>query len=244
MKNILITGSSRGIGLDIALGLLNEGNNIVINGRNKKKLEKLKKKNKLLNYVVGDFSLEKQSKIAVKKAIKILGKIDILICNIGQSKSCLPNNENLSEWKKIFNQNFFTTTNAIENCKNQLIKNQGKIICISSAAGNKFIEGAPITYSTAKSALNFYGKSLSFYLGKRGVTLNIIAPGNTLFKGSTWEKKIKADPIIVKKLIKKTVPLNNFATPQDISNLVKFLISDQARFINGAVFTIDGGQTI
>ena len=72
-----------------------------------------------------------------------------------------------------------------------LIKNKGKIICISAGAGTKFVKGAPITYSTAKAALNFYLQGLAFYLGQEGVRINIVAPGNTMFKGSTWWKKIK-----------------------------------------------------
>jgi len=243
-KNILVTGSSRGIGLAIAQKLLHEGNNVVLNGRNKKTLLKIKKKNLLFDYVVGDFSFPKQSKSIIRKTVKILGKIDVLVCNIGESKSCQPNQETYKEWKKMFDQNFFTATNAIEDSKKELIRSKGSIVCISSGAGNKFIKGAPITYSTAKAALTFYGKCLAYYLGTYGVRLNIIAPGNTMFKGSTWDKKIKKNKSKVKKLIKDTVPLNRFVTTEEIADLVNYLISDKAKFVNGSVFTIDGGQTI
>jgi 3-oxoacyl-[acyl-carrier protein] reductase len=243
-KNILITGSSRGIGLAIAERLLCEGNNVVINGRNKKTLLKIKKKNQLFNYVAGDFSSPKQSKVIIKKTIKILGKLDVLVCNIGESKSCQPNQETYKEWKKMFDQNFFTASNAIEDSKKELIKSKGSIVCISAGAGNKFIKGAPITYSTAKAALSFYVKSLAFYLGSKGVNLNVIAPGNTMFKGSTWDKKLNTNKSKVKKLIKETVPLNRFGTTDDISYLVSYLISKKGDFINGSIFTVDGGQTI
>ena len=174
----------------------------------------------------------------------MLKKLDVLVCNIGYSKSCKPNQETYEDWKKMFDQNFFTASNAIEFSKKELIKNKGSIVCISSGAGNKFIKGAPITYSTAKAALTFYAKSLAYYLGELGVNLNVIAPGNTMFKGSTWDKKIKKDKIKVKKLIKETVPLNRFGTPEEIADLVSYLISNKGSFVNGSVFTIDGGQTI
>ena len=78
-------------------------------------MKKLKKKNKI-DYVIGDFSKPKDAKKGVKQAIKILKGIDVLICNVGESKSCAPNKEYFDEWLKMFNQNFFSvTTNAIEN---------------------------------------------------------------------------------------------------------------------------------
>ena len=155
-KKILVTGSSRGIGFAIAESLLNDGHNVVFSGRRKKVFEDLKKKNKIINYVIGDFSKQNDSKKIIKNTIKILKGLDVLICNVGESKSCIPNQEHLNEWIKMFNQNFFSATNAIENCKKNLIKSRGSIICISSICGNELIKGAPITYSTAKAALNFY----------------------------------------------------------------------------------------
>ena len=243
-KKILVTGSSRGIGLAIALKLMNEGNDVVINGRTKESLLQLKKKYKKLNYVVGDFANPGTAKKIIDKTLKILGKLNVLVCNVGQSNGNPPNHESFLDWQRMFSQNFFTASNAIECSKKELIKQKGFIVCISSGAGNKFIKGAPISYSTAKAALTFYAKSLAFYLGRHGVNLNIIAPGNTFFKGSTWEKKIKKNRNKVKKLIKETVPLNRFGNTEEIASLVSYLISEKAEFINGSVFTIDGGQTI
>ena len=243
-KNILVTGSSRGIGLAIALKLAREGNNVVINGRNRKVLDKIKNKNKNIDIVVGDFSSPFKSKAMIKKTTKMLKTLDVLVCNIGLSKSCKPNKESYSEWKKMFDFNFFASSNPIEHAKNEIIKTKGSIIVIGSGAANKFIKGAPITYSTAKTAITFYAKSLAYYLGSFGVRVNVIAPGNTYFKGSNWDKKLKKNKNQVKKLIKNTVPLNRFASTDEIAELTSYLISDKAKFANGAVFTIDGGQTI
>lgn len=244
MKKILITGSSSGIGLEIAKKLNKDGNKIIINSRDKKKLKFLKKKHKFFNYSCGDMSLEDSAKKVVNESIKKLNGLDILICNVGESKSCKPNKENYCEWKKMFNQNFFSATNAIEAAKKNLIKSKGQIICITSAAGVKFLEGAPITYSTSKSALNFYIKNISFYLGKLNVRVNAIAPGNIIFKNSTWEKKLKKNKKVIKENLKRTVPLNKFGTTENIVNLVGFLISDNNHYFNGAIINLDGGLTI
>ena len=115
---------------------------------------------------------------------------------------------------------------------------------MSSICGSELIKGAPITYSVSKAALNFYAKSISHYLGPQGVKINVISPGNLMFKNSVWDKKIKKNKKKVKRLIKSSVPLNSFGTPNDIINMINYLISDKAKFINGSNFIIDGGQTI
>ncbi len=180
----------------------------------------------------------------IVKGIKILKGLDVLICNVGESKSSPPNKENFSEWKKMFNQNFFTATNAIEASKKKIIASKGSIICISSICGNELVKGAPITYSTAKAALNFYLKSLSHYLSFLGVKINIISPGNIFFDGSVWDKKMKKNKKATKELIKKTVPLNKFGTVNDVTSMVSYLVSKKSEFITGSNFVIDGGQTI
>ena len=242
-KKIIVTGSSRGIGLAIAKKFIKEGHYVVLNGRHEKSFKKIKK-NKRINYQIGNFSNPQEAKKIINKSIKILNGLDILICNIGESKSCPPNSESFAEWKKMFNQNFFTATNAIEAAKKKIIQSKGSIICISSICGNELIKGAPITYSTAKAALNFYVKSLSHYLSYLGVKINIISPGNILFSGSVWDKKMKKNKNKTKSLIKQNVPLNKFGTTEDVTELVSYLVSNKSKFITGSNFVVDGGQTI
>ena len=112
-KKIIVTGSSKGIGLAIAQKLIDEGHNVMLNGRSHKSFKKIKNR----NYQIGDFSNPREAKKIIDKSIKILKGLDVLVCNIGESKSCSPNKENFAEWKKMFSQNFFTATNAIEAAK-------------------------------------------------------------------------------------------------------------------------------
>ena len=115
------------------------------------------------------------------------------------------------------------------------------MLFISSIAGVEAI-GAPINYSTAKSALIAFSKNLSKKLAGR-VRVNTIAPGNINFPGSSWEEKIKADEKKVKEII-NNVPMKRFGTPKEIANSAVFLSSDKASFITGALLIIDGGQTV
>ena len=105
------------------------------------------------------------------------------------------------------------------------------------------IEGAPIGYSIAKSALNFYIKLISRELAEIGVSINGIVPGNIYFKGSTWDLKMKKNPKKTKKYIKNNVPINKFGSTENIFKVCKMLTENNDNFITGSLFKLDGGQT-
>lgn len=238
-KRIFITGSSKGIGLSLAKHLADRDEfKVIINGRNKKNLIKASKNIKDCEYVLGDVSDLKQ----LYKINKQIKKIDVLICNVGNGKSARPGKENLKDWKKSFKENFFSTINTIKSFEKKLIKSKGIIICISSICGLEFIKGAPITYSVSKSALNTFVRHYSKIIGPKGVKINAIAPGNILFEGSNWEKKLKKEKKILKKMISDEVSLNKFGSTKDINDIVNYLIDSNSNFANGSIFVLDGGQ--
>lgn len=241
-KNILITGSSRGIGLAIAKKFSSQGHKIAINSRNKSDLSFLCKNDTNFVEVCGDVSKETIAKEVVNKAIKKLGSLDILICNVGSGKSVVAGNETLQEWERIFAINFFSVTNVIEASKKYLEKSKGCIVCISSICGIEVIDGAPLTYSVAKAALNSYIKGISRPLGKKGIRINGVSPGNILFEGSVWDKKLQEEKISVEKYLEKNVALNMLGDPDDISNIVIYLSSPLAKFVTGSIWSADGGQ--
>tara|TARA_B100001029_G_C14909023_1_gene365351 strand:+ start:179 stop:514 length:336 start_codon:yes stop_codon:yes gene_type:complete len=104
------------------------------------------------------------------------------------------------------------------------------------------IKGAPIHYSVAKSALNSFVLNQSKFFGSFKVRINAIAPGNIMFNGSTWSKKMKKSPSNTKKYINENVALKILGKTSDISNMTLYLASDEAKYITGAIFKIDGGQ--
>ena len=142
----------------------------------------------------------------------------------------------------MFNMNFWSAVTVIESSKQHLIKSKGNIVCISSICGNEIIPGAPITYSTAKASLNAYVKFSAKSLGKFGVRINAIAPGNIFFKNSVWDKKIKKNRKKIKKLIKENVSLNKFGSIKDVANLAGYLASPNNSFVTGSIWVLDGGQ--
>ena len=124
-----------------------------------------------------------------------------------------------------------------------LQKKPTKIVVISSIASNKITE-APITYSVAKSALNFYAQIKAKALAKYKIKINILLPGNILMKGNNWSKKLKLNQNKVKKYVKSNVPLNVFCTPREIAEMCDYLNNKSGDNITGSKFIIDGGESL
>ena len=241
-KNILVTGSSKGIGFAIAKKFSESGHKVILNARNAKNLIKAKKR--IANSFIerGDLSNEIECKKLIKNIINKHKKLDILVCNIGNGSPRF-NKSNYNKWISYFNDNFFSAVNIIEQSKKYLARTKGSIVCISSICGLETIKNAPVEYSVAKSALNSYVKLISTSLGSSNIKINAIAPGNIFFKGSVWEKKMISNNRKTMNYIKENVALKKLGNPDDVSELCLYLCSNKSNFITGAVFTVDGGQT-
>lgn len=236
---IFISGSSSGIGFHLAKKFSHLGYRLIINGRKLEKLKNAAKKIGNCDYLLGDLSDKKETIKLINRIKKKYKFIDVLISNIGDG-NFKRNNKN---FKNAFNNNLFSAINLIESSNKILKYNTSKIICISSICGIERIDGAPIAYSVAKSALNFYIKLISNELSKNGVTINGVVPGNIFFKGSTWDKKLKKNRSKTQKYIKRNVPMNRFGSIEDIFEACKFIIENKNRFITGSLIRLDGGQT-
>lgn len=130
----------------------------------------------------------------------------------------------------------------VEAAQEMLGASHGSIVCLSSICGIEIVPGAPVTYSAAKAALHAYVHGIARPLGKKGVRINAVAPGNVLFDGSVWSKKMTEDAQSVQAMLEKDVPLARFGTPQEVADLVAYLASPRSGFATGGVWTLDGGQ--
>ncbi len=235
-KNIIITGSSGILGKYL-VNQFKKGNNIISISKNKETKAGIMNFNcNLSNDIEVDSAFD-----LIKKKFK---KIDLIILCAGKSKKNYKKIENLTSWKSSFENNFFSTTNVLESYLKIYKYAKTKIIVISSIAGSKILEGAPITYSVAKNALNFYVKFKSKELAKYKICINTISPGNILMKGNNWYLNKKKNKRKVMNYIKKNVPLNNFCKPENIFLLCKFLMDDKNDSTTGSDFIIDSGQSL
>ena len=240
-KFALITGSSEGIGFNIAKTLQDNGCEVVINGRNKSKLNLASKKLNNCISIKGDVTNYKEAHKIVQKYKRHYNRLDILVCNVGNGKK-INKIADINEWHKSFDNNFWSSINIIKCAEKILIKSKSSIICISSICGLEHIYVAPIPYSVAKSALNSFVVNQSKFFGKFKTRINAIAPGNIIFQGSTWLKKMKKSPLKTQRYINQNVPLKLFGKPDDVSSMVLYLSSDKTKYITGSIFKIDGGQ--
>jgi 3-oxoacyl-[acyl-carrier protein] reductase len=236
-KVVFISGSSRGIGFFIASKLYQDGFDVIINGNNPKRLKQSSKKLGNCKYYLGDITNKTSIKTIFNKMNKKKIKLDVLICNYGNSEK----SKNDEDIDFAFKNNFFSATNTIQIFKN-ILNNNAKIICISSICGVEIIKGAPLGYSVAKSALNSFVKFYADYLGEKG-SINSIALGNIFFEGSLWQKKLDSNPRKIKKYINNFVPNKKFGKIEDINEICNFLINQKNNYTTGSTFIIDGGQT-
>ena len=241
-RTALITGSSYGIGKTIAKHLHAEGCHVALNARGEASLEETSAKLNGSISIVGDVTKQEEAHRIVNETINAFGKLDILVCNVGSGRSIPPGEESADEWNRVFALNLWSTTNMVQAASKFMKISKGSIICISSICGLEVIPEAPLTYSAAKAALNSYVRGIARPLGKEGIRINAIAPGNILFENSVWDRKLLTEPEFVKRLLKENVSLNTLGSAEDVAQLVCYLASSSSKFATGSIFTLDGGQ--
>ncbi len=240
----LVAGASRGIGLAIAQALAAEGATVALAARGQDRLRQ----------VCADIGGHASPHIAdvtdpaaalalASEVQQRHGRIDVLVCNVGTGASAPPGQETSAEWRRVLDLNLFATTNMIEAARPIMQRGAGDraIVCISSICGLAAL-GAPVTYSAAKAALNATVRGLARPLAADGIRINAVAPGNILFEGGTWARKLAENKAGVEDMLAREVPLRRLGAPAEIADVVSFLASPRAAFITGTVIVADGGQ--
>lgn len=249
-KTALISGGSGGIGLAIARAFLTEGAGVAITSRDAGALDRAR--NALadtghgdnLATIACDVSTEEGAARSVLETLARFGSIDCLVPNAGAAGYPTGWNAGADAWRDAFDANLFTGTNLVTAAMPELIRSNGAITFISSITGVESLP-APIPYSAAKAAVHALAKGLADDLAKDGVRINVVVPGNILFPGGNWERKLQ-DPDKrpgIDAYITGQVPMGRFGRPEEIADAVLFLSSPRAGFITGATLTVDGGQT-
>ncbi len=240
-RSALVTGSSRGIGRAIAELLYAEGCQVVLNGRTTEDLEKTRDDLPGAVAVAGDVTRADDAQRVVAESVAAVGRLDILVCNVGSGRSVPPGDETHEEWQRIFEINLWSTTNTVE-ASREVLASGAVIICVSSICGIEVVPGAPVTYSAAKAALNAYVRGMARPLGKQGIRIHAVAPGNILFDGSTWSHKLSENADLVEDMLQRDVALSRLGTAREVAELVAYLASPRASFATGGVWPLDGGQ--
>jgi 3-oxoacyl-[acyl-carrier protein] reductase len=236
-----VTGSSAGIGFAIASALAREGCSVVLNGRDPERLDVARAALGAAGAVACDVAKEEGAARLVKYIEDGYGRLDVLVCNVGSGRSVPAFQESEAEWRRMMDVNLLSTTLVVAACRTLLSASRGAIVCVSSICGLEAL-GCPLAYAAAKAALNHYVHIAARPLARHGIRITAVAPGNILFPGSVWERKLAEDRGAVESMLAKEVALGRLGSAEEIADWVAFLASPRAAFATGSVHVVDGGQ--
>lgn len=248
-KVVFVAGASRGIGLGIVEACLAEGAKVAMAARGAAALEA--EKSRLADIYGADRLWSQAGDLRDSATVDAMvadieqgfGPLWGVVANVGLHP-CPPGFEVDDEtWRGGMSQNldtaFILSRTALRVMQP---RSEGSILFISSIAGLSGL-GTPLTYGTAKAAMNHLAKELAVMAGPSGVRVNVIAPGNIIFPDGDWEKRVNGEKgTSVMRWIKREVPLQRFGTPDEIGSAAAYVLSPRASFITGAIIPVDGGQ--
>lgn len=235
-KVALITGSSRGIGLEIAKILYRNNYSVSLISRNKDELQHSFGKSKNALFIKCDVASVEDLKSAVSQTVKRFGKIDVLVNNAGINLRTDLMHTTKEEWDEVINTNLTSIFFISQFVGSVMLKQKGgSIINISSILGIK-ADSVSVQYGVSKGAI----VTLTKYLAKAfapNISVNCIAPG---FVNTSWHSD--KSPERIQSIIER-IPMKRFAEPIEVAQLALFLAS-QGRYITGETIVMDGGYSL
>ena len=240
MKVALITGASRGIGKATAEKFARNGYNLALVSRSKESLEKVKEElgetgSEILIFPADVSDFERAQEI-VKEVHDHFGRIDVLVNNAGTTLDKFLLRTSESDWDTIININLKSVFNYSKAVSRIMLKQKhGVIVNVSSVVG-LIGNAGQASYAASKSGIIGFTKSLAKELGSRNIRVVAVAPG---FIETALTESL---PQEVKRAYLEQIALRRFGKPEDVANLIYFLASDEASYITGQTFVIDGGM--
>lgn len=254
-KVVFIAGASKGIGFAMARAFVKEGAKVAMTARGeaglvdaRDTLVKEGAQKERLFIMSGDMTKSADISKSLDAAEKALGPIHCAIANVGLAFSPAGIDVTDEMWEQDMAQNLFSAAYLSREAAKRILARPAEervdanIILISSIAGVNAYQ-SQITYSAAKAGMNHMARDMAKHIGRKGVRINVIAPGNIMFEGGVWDKNFKANPDVIGKWINRDVPMRRFGKPEEIADAALFLASPRASFITGETLLVDGGQT-
>lgn len=244
-KVAVITGGNAGIGEAVAKRFASEGASVVVTGRRQQELDRvvkiIRQNNGKALAVVGSVTDEAHAQEAVRKAVDSFGRIDILVNNagIGDFGKRLHEIDDAT-WNTVFDINLtgvFRMTRAV--VPQMLKQGAGSIVNISSVASLVGIPGLS-AYAASKGGLDALTRALAIDYAKDGIRCNVVNPA---LIDTPMAAPLMANPEMLQSLLSQYA-IRRAGTPEEVAGMVLYLASDEAKWVTGGTFTIDGGMTV
>jgi NAD(P)-dependent dehydrogenase (short-subunit alcohol dehydrogenase family) len=241
----IVTGGSRGLGLEMAEGLAEAGAALMLCARRAEWLtpaiDGFRNRGVQVDGMLCDVAKPQDVQAVVNRTLETYGRVDILINNAGVSWGAEPEDMPLDKWQKVIDINLTGAFLFAQAAGREMLKRQfGRIINVSSIAGMHASVRGPhyVGYAASKAGMMGLTRELAATWGRHGIRVNAIAPG-------FFHSRL-ADPAIAiaEPAIKATSPLPRVGDPGELKGVVVFLAADASNYITGQVIVVDGGRTI
>lgn len=227
-KTVLVTGGNRGIGYEIAKEFKAAGHNVCVTYRSGDAPEEF-------FAVKADVRDSSSITEAFKTIEEQFGPVEVLIANAGITRDTLLMRMKEEDFTDVIDTNLTGSFRVVQRAIKGMLKlKRGRIILVSSVVG---LYGSPgqVNYSSSKAALVGMARSITRELGGRNITANVVAPG---FINTAMTEVLPED---TKQNYLDTIPAKRFAEPEEVARVIRWLASDEANYISGAVIPVDGG---
>ncbi len=239
-KVAIVTGSAQGIGRAIALNLAEGGASIVLTDMRAPKLEEVVKEieaqgGKAIRFCVDVTDLEAVQKM-VDQTLEALGKVDILVNNAGITRDSLVMRMKAEDWQAVLKTNLDGAFYCIRSVLPSMVRQRyGRIVNIASVVAQAGNVGQA-NYISSKAGMIGLTKGVAAEVARRNITVNAVAPG---FIATSMTENLPAE---VKEKMLSLIPVGRMGTDAEIATGVRFLVSEEARYITGHVLNINGGM--
>ncbi|MDY6880483.1 MAG: SDR family NAD(P)-dependent oxidoreductase [Desulfatiglans sp.] len=240
-KVALVTGGGCGIGSAVALRLSENGAKVVVNDvvsdHAEKIVNQIRSSGGEAAYIQADISRYEEAEKLMEKTVEVFGTLDILINNAGITRDKLMRDMEEKDWDDVLNINLKGAFNCSKFATPIMVEKKfGKIVSLSSRAhlGNP----GQANYSSSKAGIIGLTRSMALEFGRYNINVNAIAPGMIETEG--LKSHPKYDAVLERAL--KITPLKRVGKPEDVANLVLFLVSEKSSYITGEVIHITGGR--